>query len=341
MSADDQIMKTRLWIAAVLFAASCSTPEPPDAWAIERISGEGDVVVETLCADVADLALGSLADQPGIGPTLDELARIGALAGATDALPKISRIEATLDDPALSESNRFVQAHDLLVAAALSLDDATATACGIPVFSALYATSGFPDCHFELELPVAGYTALRGPGCSTDGRPDHLPCWSNDGRHLPVDCVSGVLVQAVGDDWREAGEPRTVEIDRVDPDAPPPPDVIEPDTTTPMCAELVTLFTEPPIPNGSRPDYGRLRRATADLPDAIEDLVDDFIAASGKPTSLTEFEALVRELDDATVDTCGLPLVSAWATLTATVDAPPCWIATDAAYPAYEITDCP
>lgn len=333
-------MKWRLWIVVLLIAASCSAPEPPDAWAIERFTDEDeDVVVDALCVDVIEFALGSFGDQPDLVPLLDDLARIGALAGATEALPSLGAVESTLADESLSDHNRFVRLHDLLVGAANTLDDATAAACEIPVFSAMYATSGFPDCHFELELPVAAYTKRREPGCTTDGRPDYLPCWSNDGNHIAVDCVTGVVVQTVGDDWREAGDPDPVVIDRVDPDAPPPPDVISL-VDDAACRSLASLFTQAPVPNGGIPDFDRLRAAGDELPDAIAGLVDDFIAAATSPPSLAEFETLVRELDDATVERCGLPLVSAWATLTSTVDAMPCWLGTDAAYPAYEISDC-
>ncbi|GJM39444.1 MAG: hypothetical protein DHS20C19_28110 [Acidimicrobiales bacterium] len=334
-------MKWKLWITGLVLAASCAGPQPPDAWSVERVTTDEEVLSDALCREVSELALGSHAAEPGLSVVLDEFARLGALAGATDALPLIVGIERTLADESLSEHRSFVQLHDLLVEAAAALDDATSAACGIPAFSATYATSGFGECHFELEIPIAAYTLVGEPGtCDSDGHPTHLPCWSTDGDHLAIDCVSGVIVQAVDGEWREAGEPRVISIDRVDPDAPPPPDTFVL-VDSPACAAVASLFLDGPTPNGVIPDYDRLRLATSELDTATQTLVDAFIAAATDPPSLDEFELLVSSLDDATIQACGLPLVSAWATMTSTVAEMPCWVATERAYPAYGASACP
>ncbi|MDW3219853.1 MAG: hypothetical protein R8F63_14660 [Acidimicrobiales bacterium] len=334
-------MTWKLWIAGLVVAASCAAPQPPDAWSVDRVATDEEVLTDALCGDVAELALGSLADQADLQVVLDELARLGALAGATGALPTIVAIETTLADESLSEHRASVQLHDLLVEAAAELDEATSAACDIPAFSAMYAATGFGDCHLELEIPIAAYTLAGEPGtCSTDDLPRHLPCWSNDGNHLAVDCVTSLIVQVVDGEWRPAGEPREISIDRVDPDAPPPPDTFVL-TDTPECVAVASLFLDGPTPNGAIPDYDRLRLAVAGLDAVTRALVDDFIAAASDPPSLDEFQALVSSLDEATVDACGLPLVSAWATVTSTVSELPCWVATDRAYPAYRAAACP
>lgn len=335
-------MKWGLWIVGVLFAAACSAPQPPDAWAVERVATDDDIdaVTDTLCTDVAELVLGGRADDPRLESTLDELAKIAALAGVADALPTMGQINETIGDETLSDHTRFVTLHDLMVDAAGSLDDATAAACEIPVFSGLYAATGFGDCHFEMEIPVASYTLKGEPGtCSSADRPTHLPCFSTEGDHLPTDCVSGEIVQAVGDAWREAGDPRPIAIDRVDPDAPPAPEVIRP-LESADCVEVADLFTSAPTPNGAVPDFDRLSAAAFFLSFETADLVDEFIDASIDPPGLDEFERIVTDLDAATIAACGLPLASAWATITSPLPVPPCWTATGNAYPAYAIADC-
>ncbi len=323
------------WLAVSSLAASCAAPEPPEEWVVQRVAPT-EVREETggVCHDVRVLALGSHAHEATLDGTLDELARLAALTGATEALPLLTRIDTLDDDPELTSHQRGVERHDLLVLASRSIDDATAAACELPAFSALYATTGFPDCHFEMELPVAAYTTADAPGtCTTDGRPGFLPCWTDDGDHLAVDCVSGEIVTAAGDWWEPAGPPRLVTIDRTDPGA---PDLIVP-RATPECAGLAALFaTDAAVVS----DFDRLADATAPLSAGVRSQVEDFIVAAADPPSLDEFEALVLALDHATADECGLPLVSAWASFTGEVLDLPCWLPTGDPYPAYEIVDC-
>ena len=334
-------MKWCPWIVVLLLAASCAAPQPPEAWSVERVTPTDDRPAESgVCSDVRTFALGSHAAETSLGGTLDELARIAALTGATAALPLLSDLGELDTDDSLTDAGRRIRQHDLLVLASRSIDASTAASCSIPAFSALYAASGFPECHFEMEIPVAGYTAVGTPGtCSAEGRPTFLPCWTTDGDHLPIDCVSNEIVQAVGDRWDPAGEPRLIEIDRVDPDAAPGPEVLVPSVTS-ECSALTDLFTADPLPNGTIPDFDRLVAAAGALDPAVQAQIDEFILASVSPPSFDVFEALVSELDEATAATCGFPLVSAWASISAAVDALPCWTPTGASYPAFETIAC-
>jgi len=328
-------------MVVVLIAASCAAPEAPEAWSVERVTPTDDRVEGTgICDDVRTLALGSHAHEVDLDGTLTELARIAALTGATTALPLLDDIGELVNDGSLSETAQRVQRHDLLVLAGRTIDASTTSTCGIPAFSALYTASGFPDCHLELELPIAGYTLAGTPGtCSAEGRPSFLPCWSEDDQHLAVDCVSDEIVQAVGDRWVPAGPPRTIAIDRVDPDAEPAAEILTV-VDSPECTMLASLFTSDPLPNGSIPDFDRLSTAAAGLSTDLQTQIDEFIAATVGSPSLDEFESLVAALDNATAQACGFPLVSAWASITAPADPLPCWTPTGVAYPAYAIADC-
>jgi len=334
-------MKSWPWMVVLLLAASCAAPEAPEAWSVQRVTPNDERVEDVgVCADLRTLALGSHAHETDLDSTLTELARLAATTGATDALPLLNNLGEVATDLTLSETDRRVQQHDLLVLASRSIDASTAATCGVPAFSALYAASGFPECHFELEIPIAGYTSVGSPGtCSADGRPTFLPCWSDDGDHLAVDCVSGEVVQASGDRWVVAGEPRTITIDRFDPDAEPGPEIVSADPST-ECMALTGLFTAAPLPNGTIPDFDRLAASASGLPTDVQNQIADFIAASVNPPSFDEFEALVAALDGSTANACGFPLVSAWASITTPVDTLPCWTPTGVPYPAYETADC-
>ena len=108
-----------------------------------------------------------------------------------------SRLDTTMPD-----DQRAVAIHDLLVLASRTIDDSSSESCGIPAFSATYAASGFPSCRFQINIPVAGYTLLdEAPSCVPSAGPDFLPCWSNDGNHVAVDCVTKELVHADGERW--------------------------------------------------------------------------------------------------------------------------------------------
>jgi hypothetical protein len=335
-------MKWRLSLVVLLLGASCASPEPPDAWAVHRVTPTNEVEQPTdgVCGDIRTLALGSHADETTLDGTLEELARLAAVTGATAALPLLNDVGALDDDPTLSDQRRAVERHDLMVLASRAIDDATSAACGLPAFSALYATSGFPDCHFEMEIPIAAYTAPRTPGrCTTEGRPDFLPCWSDDGDHLAIDCVTDEIVTAVDGRWDPAGPPRSIVIDRIDPDEVPAPEVVRASPST-ECRDLTSLFRTEPLPNGTIADFDALERASAGLDADVRAQIDDFVNATINPPSFGEFSALVSALDDATASACGFPLVSAWASITTPLTSLPCWSPTGVPYPAYEIADC-
>ena len=333
-------MKWSLLLVVLMFGASCGSPEPTDAWAVREAERTEDVEEPTddVCDDIRTFALGSHGDDTNLDNTLEELARLAAVTGATAALPLLNDIAALAEDTTMSDHRRGVEQHDLMVSAGQAIDDATSTACGLPGFSALYAASGFPDCHFEMEIPIAAYTTSGTPGqCTTEGRPDFLPCWSADGDHLAVDCVTNEIVTAVGDRWDPAGPPRVFEIDRTDPDEEPGPAVIMVGNA-PECAGLAALFgTDAALVS----DFDRLTDATASLDSDIRAQIADFLRATVDPPSLDEFEAMVAALDASTAEACGLPLVSAWVSLSSAVDTLPCWISTGERYPAYEQTACP
>lgn len=332
----------RLAVALVVLAASCSAPEPPESWSVQRVSppDESSDGNDELCDTVRSFALGSLAESPTLGTTVDELARVGAMAGATAALPLLGELQAAISaSPEPPDQAAFVQRHDLLVSAGTTIDVATAASCELPLFSALYATTGFPDCHFELEIPVAAYTRLGEAGtCSMEGRPSFLPCWSRDGEHLPVDCVSEEVLQADGDRWLPAGPPRSVSIDRsgIDTDGP----VLVTTTNASECRALLGLFEGDDLPNGVISDFDRLRDAAADLDADTRDLIDQFINANVDPPSFDVFEVLVASLDAATAGACGFPLVSAWVSILEPITESPCWLETGDPYPAYQQADC-
>jgi hypothetical protein len=335
-------MKWRLWTVVALVVASCAAPEAPEAWDIQRIAPADDELTSdpTVCDDVRTLALGSHADDSDLGPTLDELARLSAVVGATSTLPALNQFRTLEDSPGLSAVEKFAARHDRLVEASILIDNATWDACAIPAFTALYAASGFAECHFEMEIPVGGYTVVDEPGsCRSLDRPTFLPCFSDVDGHLPVDCVSGEIVQANGDRWVEAGPPHPVTIKR------PEPDVVETlpviaSTGTTECAKLVALFQNGDPPNGVAPDFRRLSRAARDLDADAQDLVQQFVEANEITPNFTEFEALVTELDEVTAETCGFPIISAWGSITEALGQLPCWIETGMPYPAYEQADC-
>jgi hypothetical protein len=334
-------------LALVVLTGACTSPQRPDDWEVQRIdepdrADRSTTTEDAVCADVRALALGSTPVDTDLAPLVEELARLAAVAGATAALPSLNRIAEVAADPALTEAGVRIATHDLLVTASRPIDEATYAACEIPLFTALYAATDFADCRMELEIPVAAYTAPPDPtGCATAERPDFLPCFSADEAYLPVDCVSDEIVTAAGTRWSPAGAPREVVLDRTDPEAPEEdrPDVVAPEPTR-ACRSVLALFRGPEMPNGPTPDVDRLTRAVADLDPEIRGLVDRFVAAISSTPDLAEFEALVTELDRRTAADCGLPLVSAWASVTTPESDPVCWVETGLDYPAYERVDC-
>lgn len=332
-------------VTLVAFVASaCSKPEPPDEWQIQRVAPPDDTaeVEDELCTEVRTFATGTLDDRTELEPMLEELARLAALSGATEALSPLDRVGSVADDPELTTVGRRLATHDLLVAASRPVDDATWVACEVPLFTALYAGGGIADCHLELDIAVAAHMDPPDPSaCGVGPFPDHLPCFSADEGYLPVDCVTGDVVAAAGDRWTEAGPPREIEIDRFDPEAvvDEGPPVYRP-VESAACAALPRLFAGPDLPNGLSPDFDPLVIAVGELDPALQELVARFVTASTTAPDFAEFETLVAELDGRSAEACGLPIVSAWASLQSPVTEPLCWVETGFAYPAFARTEC-
>ncbi len=147
----------------------------------------------SVCEDIEALALGSLATETDIEPALDELARLGAVAGASDALVHLTTAHDA-DDPSSS-----------LAAAAVDLDAAGYAECEIPIFSALYVTTTWASCHGAVDIPAAIVIGDAAAGtCNADDSPGFLPCWDVEAGYLPVDCRTGETVRADGGNWVEA-----------------------------------------------------------------------------------------------------------------------------------------
>lgn len=182
-------------VALVAFiAAGCSAPQPPDHWTVERqVPVEEDTSpANTVCDDITDLALGQLAEDSDIGPTLDELSRIAALVGASGSLPYL----ADAYDAVRSDESPVVA----LGEAAAAIDAASFAECEIPVFTALYLSTSFASCHGRVALPVAGL-APDTTGCDPAESALYLPCFDAAAGYAPIDCLTGESVRLVTADW--------------------------------------------------------------------------------------------------------------------------------------------
>jgi hypothetical protein len=188
-----------LRIVALLafIAAGCSAPQRPDHWTVERQAPVEDVVSPTnsVCADISDLALGKHAGDTDIGPALDELSRIAALVGASEALPHLANAHVAVDT---DESPAAA-----LGEAAPAIDAASFAECEIPVFTALYLSTSFSSCHVRVALPVAGL-APDAEGCDPTASAPYLPCFDPAAGYAPIDCPTGESVRFVGTDWVSA-----------------------------------------------------------------------------------------------------------------------------------------
>jgi len=190
-------MRRSLLVVVALLASACSGPTPPDRWTVERQVPEGGESSPThsICSDIEALALGSLAAETELDPVIDELARVGAVVGATDALPHLAAAREA-DDPSPS-----------LAAAAANLDAAGYAECEIPVFTALYVTTSWAACFGAVDIPAATVVATIDPSdqvCNADDSPGFLPCWDVDTGYLPTDCRTGETVRAEAGSWVEA-----------------------------------------------------------------------------------------------------------------------------------------
>ena len=189
-------MKWSLFMVVALLATACSGPNRTDRWTVERqapLGGENSPA-HTICGDIESLALGSLAGETDIDPVLDELARVGAIVGATDALPHLAAARDA-EDPAQS-----------LAAAATDLDAAGYAECEIPIFTALYVSTSWADCFGTVDIPASTSIGADSAtqACNADNSPGFLPCWDVDAGYQPVDCRTGEAVRAEAGNWVEA-----------------------------------------------------------------------------------------------------------------------------------------
>lgn len=343
-------------ITVVIAAGACAGPEKTDRWTAERSTDDAPAVegMAAVCDEVEATALGSLAAESDLDATIDELSRLAAVLGATMALPAFEAARGT-DDEATRRT--------AMTAAAAALDTAANDHCAVPMFTALYAATGWADCHGEVDIAAALYRPapdLATRTCSAEGVPLFLPCWTidDDGGHLPVDCHSGDVVRAVDGEWVPADGPRAptptvapTTTSPADTSDPSPIDPAEATSTTSLpvvtpersraCRAIEELFVGDDPLTGDDTDIARLVDATADLDSATTDLMADFEEASRGGWTLAEFEALVIEIDRATAATCGIPLISAAHLLRDGIDELPCWIETGVAYPSHEPVACP
>jgi hypothetical protein len=124
-----------------------------DKWLVEEVTSPASTVCEDIAAHAPDTDTDG---EPDTGPTLDELSRISALVGASEALPHRTDAPTAVEadeSPALA-----------LGQAAAAIDAASFAECKIPVFTALYLSTSFSSCHVRVALPVAGLSPATA-GC--------------------------------------------------------------------------------------------------------------------------------------------------------------------------------
>ena len=154
-------MKWLPWVVLALLVAACARPQPPDEWAVERqvSRDKTDTAADAICTNAEALALGAL-DGADFTTAIDEMARLAAVIGATEALGALNRATAFAD----ADVERAL-IHDEIVAASEIIDIASDEMCGLPIFSATYASANWALCYGELGIPVAEI-------CRTDERHD-------------------------------------------------------------------------------------------------------------------------------------------------------------------------
>jgi len=103
-----------------------------------------------------------------------------------------------------------------------------------------------------------------------------------------VDCVSGEIVQAVGNRWIAAGPPNPFVLIRPEPDEPEGPPVFAP-SEGPECADLAALFLDRDESTGRFENFADLTDAGRDLDPATRDLIARFIEANETTPNFAEF----------------------------------------------------
>ncbi len=134
-----------------------------------------------------------MAGSPDLIPLLDELARIGALTGATSALPHLAEARAAV----LADEAGAARA---ISAAATELDVASYDQCATPVFTAMYLATSYASC-FGRAAVASGQLAPATNGCEPNISPDYLPCWDVDAGYIPVDCRTAETLWVVNGEW--------------------------------------------------------------------------------------------------------------------------------------------
>ena len=190
-------MKWRLstLVALAVFAASCGGSS--DTAVIERQVSAADPAPapeRSICDDVEAFALGSHAGDD-LGRIIDELARLAAVLGASEALPHVADMKAAMED-----DGELARSMD---AAAEAVDHAGYAACGVPMFTAMYVSTSFGSCFGRAPIAAGTFTP-DSDGCEDNISPDFLPCFDADAGYVPMDCRTGEPVVLVDGEWVEA-----------------------------------------------------------------------------------------------------------------------------------------
>lgn len=178
-------------VALCVFLASCGGSDGPTV--IERqVSAEvSETPQMTVCDEVEAFAMGSHAGDD-IHRVLDEMARLAAVLGASEALPHLADMKV-----AIEENGQTARSLD---AAAEAFDATSYAECGIPAFTAMYVTTSFASCFGRAPI-AAGQMVPDSEGCEPDLGAEFLPCFDGNAGYVPVDCRSGELVVLRAGEW--------------------------------------------------------------------------------------------------------------------------------------------
>ena len=181
-------------VALCVFVASCGGSD--GATVIERqvSAEESDTPQTTVCDEVEAFAMGSHAGDD-IHRVLDEMARLAAVLGASEALPHLADMKT-----AIEENGQTARSLD---AAAEAFDTTAYAECGIPAFTAMYVTTSFASCFGRAPI-AAGQMVPDSEGCERDLGAEFLPCFDADAGYVPMDCRTGEPVVLVDGEWVEA-----------------------------------------------------------------------------------------------------------------------------------------
>lgn len=187
-------MRLRVLMGLVLVATSCGGGSGAPTTIERQVSGD-DVVdpVSDACDDLESLALGRLDHETDLDAIVEELARIGAVIGATGALPHLAELQDLLAEGSTATAHPIARA-------AQALDERGHEVCEIPGFTALYVSTSFASCFGRAGI-AAGELAPATDGCEQDISPDFLPCFDPATGYVPIDCRTGEGVRLVDGEW--------------------------------------------------------------------------------------------------------------------------------------------